>query len=200
MATAAPAALMTAEAFLALPDDGMDRMLIRGRVWEKPTTPWDRWHSRVEARIAHLLRNWLESQPPPRGDVFSGEAGFRIRRSPDTVVGIDVAYASAEVAERNPDDARLVDGPPILAVEILSPTDKHEEIVAKVKGYLEAGVPLAWIVDPHFETVTVFRPDGRPEMFYGDDELAGETHLPGFRIKASEIFARSTRSSADPDA
>ncbi|MEX0702042.1 MAG: hypothetical protein WD069_08095 [Planctomycetales bacterium] len=86
-ATETSSRLMTAEEFLALPEDGMERMLIRGRLWEKPVTRRNRWHSWIEARIVYLLWDWLESQPKPRGLVHSGEAGFRLHRDPDTFVG-----------------------------------------------------------------------------------------------------------------
>ncbi len=180
--------LMTAEEFLALPDDGMERMLIRGHVWEKPMTRRNRWHSRTEAYIAHILQLWLREQKKPRGEVYSGEAGFLLRGEPSTVMGIDVAYVSAEVAARDPRDTTLIDGAPILAVEILSPSDKHEEITAKVDDLLAAGTALVWVVDPHFETIVVHRPGAHPEMFTGDEILTAEPHLPGFQVRAADIF------------
>ena len=190
MSTAAPPALMTAEEFLALPDNGTERMLIRGRLWEKPMTRRNRWHSRTEARIAHLLGTWLETQPEPRGEIYSGEAGCRLRSDPGSIVGIDVCFVSAEIAARDAADTRLIDGPPVLAVEILSPSDKQDEITAKVDEYLSCGVPLVWVVDPHFKTVIVHRPNRTPEMFAGDDEMSADPHLPGFHIPVSSIFKR----------
>jgi len=191
MSTAAPEKLMTVEEFLALPDDdGVERMLICGRLWEKPMTRRNRWHSSTEARIAQLLANWVDAQPQPRGEVYSGEAGFLLRRNPDSTVVIDVAYVSAETASRQTEETTLIDGIPVLAVEILSPSDKQNEIAAKVDDYLSVGVPLVWVVDPHFQTVLVHRPDHRPELFYGDDQLIGDPHLPGFHVKAADIFAR----------
>lgn len=190
MATTLSIDLMTVDEFLALPDDGMERMLIQGILWEKPMTRRNRWHSWIEARIAYLLWVWLETQPRPRGQVFSGEVGCLLRRSPNTVVGIDVAYFSDEIASREPADTRLVDGPPLLAVEILSPSDKLEEVTARVDEYLAVVVPVVWVVDPHFQTVTVYRPSAPPEMFTGERELTAEPHLPGFRTTASTIFTR----------
>jgi Uma2 family endonuclease len=64
----------------------------------------------------------------PKGEVLVGEAGIRLRRNPDTTVGVDVAYISAETADTNPDPERMVEGVPVLIVEILSPSDKHREI------------------------------------------------------------------------
>jgi Uma2 family endonuclease len=191
MSTAAPEKLMSVEEFLALPEDeGKDRMLIRGQLWEKPMTRRNRWHSKTEARIAGLLDRWLQSQPAPRGEIYSGEAGVLLRRDPDTVVGIDVCYVAPEVADKDSEDTRLIDGAPILAVEILSPSDKQEEITAKVDEYLAAGVKLVWVVDPHFKTVVVHEPAKQPKMFAGEDELLGDPHLPGFRTSVSAIFRR----------
>ena len=181
---------MTTEEFLALPDDGIERMLIRGRVYElgATLTKRNRWHSKIEARIAAIIDRWLETQPEPRGELFSGEAGFRL--GPDTTVGIDVALASADVMARQQDSDRLIDGPPMLAVEILSPSDEHETIVEKINSYLEAGVKLIWVVDPDFQSVTIYRPDANPTLLSGEDEISGDPHLPGFRVPVSKFFSR----------
>ena len=181
--------LMTVEEFFSLPDnDDCERMLIQGRLWEKPMTRRNRWHSSTEARIASLLDQWVRRQPKPRGRVYSGEGGFVLRDSPSTAVGIDVAYASAEVVQACDTTTRMVNGPPVLAVEILSPNDKQEEIIGKVREYLDVGVALVWIVEPEFQTVTVYRPNDRPRLFTGGDVLSGEPHMPGLQITVSEIF------------
>lgn len=180
--------LMTTEELLAMPEDGVERDLIRGQLRERPMTRRNRRHSRAEGRITQFLLNWLDQQPEPRGEVLVGEAGVRLRQDPDTTVGIDVAYISAATANRNADDAALVDGPPVLAVEILSPSDKHEDIVLKVVSYLEAGVPLVWVVDPAFRTVLVYRPDTEPELFNVTEDLVGDPHLPGLRVPVKAIF------------
>src|ERR1700730_6145698 len=109
---------MTTEELFALPDnEDVDRELIGGRLWEEPMSTRTPRHSQIEARVAHLLGTWLNQSPQPRGRVFSGECAFRIRRHPDTTVGIDIAYVSAELAARTPDDATWIDGAPLLAVE-----------------------------------------------------------------------------------
>src|SRR4051794_7733229 len=98
---------MTTEKLLALPDDGVERWLIRGQLREKlpaadlrehPRTIRNRWHSRIEMRLGQLLGNWLDQQPKPRGEIYGGEVGVRMRRNPDTTVGCDVVYVAAELA------------------------------------------------------------------------------------------------------
>ncbi len=187
--TATAARTMTTEELLAMPDDGVERYLIRGRLVEGTSvTRRNRRHSRAESTIAYLLSRWLASQPEPRGEVLTGEAGFHLHDNPPTTVGIDVAYISAQTARDNPDDAWLIEGSPVLAVEILSPSDEQEDILDKVREYLEAGVKLVWIVEPVFRTVMVYRPDAEPVSFNAQQELTGEPHLPGFRVPVAQIF------------
>ena len=190
MTAAAAPALMTTEALLALPQNGVERWLIRGQLREKPLTVRNRWHSSIMAQITHLLKSWLDQQPEPRGSVLCGEAGCRLRRNPDTTVGIDVVYVSAELAAQESEGTSLIDGVPVLVVEILSPSDRLEEIDEKVDDYLSAGVALVWVVDPHDRTVLVYRPEKEPELFNALQELSGEPHLPGFHVPVARLFDR----------
>src|SRR2546423_3479603 len=103
--TAVQTPLTTTEELLALPEDGIERDLIRGQLRELGMTRRNRRHSETEPSVVAVLKEWLKRQPEPRGTVLSGEAGFRLRRDPDTTVGIDVAYISAETARANPPDA-----------------------------------------------------------------------------------------------
>ena len=181
--------LLTTQDFLAMPEeDQVEYELIRGELRQHPMTRRNFSHGRTTTNIAAILKSWLENQPGAKGLVLTGEAGFCLRHDPDTTVGIDVAYISAELAAQTPRTARLVDGIPVLAVEILSPSDKHEDVSEKVEEYLAAGVFLVWIVDPVFATISVYRPDALPQLFNRNQEVSGEPHLPGLKIPVSKIF------------
>jgi Uma2 family endonuclease len=173
---------MTTEELLALPDDGMERWLIAGALRERPMTVRNRFHSRALICVGTELELCLRQQPAPRGQVLGGEAGVRLSRDPDTTVGIDLVYVSAEVVVRQTDETMLIDGVPTLAVEILLPDDTIEEIHEKITVYLSAGVPFVWVVNVYDRTVTVYRPDAEPELLNVRQELSGEPHLPGFRV------------------
>ena len=182
--------LMNTEELLALPENGMERDLIRGELREKPMTRRNPQHSYSESKIAQFLWNWLDQQPEPRGEVLDGEVGFRLRRDPDTTVGIDAAYISAELSAATPKNARLIDGIPILAVEILSPSNTYAEVMEKVEDYVAVGVPLTWVVEPVFRTVTIYRPGHEPELLNSLQELTGDPHLPGFRAPVAALFRK----------
>jgi Uma2 family endonuclease len=189
MHVAAAPRLMTTEELLALPDDGVERWLINGQLRERPMTYRNRWHSRAMTRVAHFLETWREQQPEPRGSVLCGEVGCRLRHDPDTTFGIDAVYISPELAAQESDETRIINGVPVLAVEILSPSNTEEEINEKLDSYLQAGVPLVWVIDPHYRTVTIYRPGQEPELVNARQELTGDPHLPGFRVPVAHLFA-----------
>ncbi|MDB5350602.1 MAG: hypothetical protein JWN86_1849 [Planctomycetota bacterium] len=186
MATVAPP--LTPDQVLAMPDDGVRRELIRGELREKPWKPHVRSHAFAVARVASQLEIWLDEQPEPRGEVVCGEAGFILGM--DSGVGIDVAYLSAELSAATPESDAFIHGAPVLAVEILSPSDTIEDIEEKVDLYLESGVGVVWILSPRFRTVTVYRPGAEPVFYNALQELGDEPLLPGFRVAVVNLFSR----------
>ena len=182
-------ALMTAEEFLALPDDdGIERELIRGELREKPMTVRNKKHTRVAARLTTKLSIWLDSHETASGEIHVGEVGSVLSRDPTSIVGIDVAYFSTAVAQRESCITTLVDGPPILAVEILSPSDQIEDIYAKVEEYLEAGVKVVWIVNPYAKSVEVHRPQQELAVFTASQSIVGDESLPGLQMDVRSLF------------
>ena len=76
----------------------------------------------------------------------------------------DISVYPQEAADYRHDEACRADLP-LLAVEILSPTQSHQEVVEKAEVYLRNGVKSCWIVTPPLRTLTVLLPDGREEVF-----------------------------------
>jgi Uma2 family endonuclease len=184
--------LMTAEEFLALPDDGVERWLIRGELREKRDTDMtmrNKVHSITEGHVTGLLWMWLRGQSEPRGAVVCGEAGFLLRRTPATITaGVDVAVITAEQADVKAPDTALAEGPPLLIAEILSPYDKTEEVVERVEEYLTCGVPQVWVLNPYFKTITIHRPGQDPAALDATDTITGDPELPGFSAPVADFF------------
>jgi Uma2 family endonuclease len=78
--------------------------------------------------------------------------------TPDIVV-----YPWRPVDFRHDDIVR--NDPPLLAIEIFSPTQGAQEILDKTEIYFRNGVKSCWIVSPAFRTITVLKPDGSQEIY-----------------------------------
>jgi Uma2 family endonuclease len=177
---------MTVEDVYALPDDGTRYELAAGRLLAEPLPA--PLHGRIIATIVTLLHAF--SRRRGLGIVMTADAGFILARGPDTLRGPDVSYVTRERYDALADETRAFPGPPDLAVEVLSPRDRWNDVHAKVADYLAAGTRLVWIVDPRLEQVSVYRELLAPRRLDAEEELDGEDVLPGFRVRVREIFER----------
>ena len=196
IATTAP---VTLEEFLrreAEAPEGVTLELIDGEIVERPMTVRRPSHTRTSARLAQVLLNWLDNQAKVVGTVDVGEVRCRLQRDPETIVGIDVGFWEGEVFANLPASVSLYDGPPVVAIEVLSPSDTHEGVTDKLFLYLSRGVPQVWIVDPDLETVTIHRPDADPQLFSSRQTLTAEPELAGFSVPVAQLFHSRSTSSA----
>ncbi len=74
---------------------------------------------------------------------------------------------------------------PITAVEILSPTQSVEELVAKFEVYFKAGVRSGWLVQPALQTVFLLTPDHKIAVFHDEPFLDPAT---GIGLDLTEVF------------
>lgn len=192
MAASIVAGRMTADEFLELDriaDPDIHRELINGEVREYPNmTHRNARHAEAISRISHELLKWLDADSARIGTVASGEARCRLVAEFETLVGLDVAYFEGKQFVDRPANVSYFDGPPVVAVEVLSASDTHEDVSTKIEAYLTAGVKQVWIVDPRYRTVTVFRSDRSPALFAEDQEFRGEPKLPGFQPMVRSFF------------
>lgn len=192
MSTAATTKLMTLDEFLAIPEDGVERWLIRGELREKRDTDMTRRnkpHSITEANVTALLWVWLRTQSQPRGAVVCGEAGVILRRNPETVTaGVDVAVITAAQADARDPDTNMIVGPPTLIAEVRSPNDTEDEIAERVGEYLDCGVPVVWVISTHFRTVTIHRLGANPVALDAAGTITGDPELPGFSCPVADFF------------
>jgi Uma2 family endonuclease len=167
MTAATAEALLTAEEYLLLPDNGQPTELVRGKV--VPTNipaPQHGYHCNL---ISHRLSSFVEEND--LGRVMCNDAGVIVQRGPDTVRGPDVSYFSFNRLPRGPLPRGYLNVVPELVFEVRSPSDRWSEITAKVGEYLRAGITVACVLDPDARTLTVFRDDAAPVVLNAADEL-----------------------------
>ena len=173
---------LTAEAFFGSPDAPRHCELVRGEV--RAMTPPGYEHARVQSRLIQLLAEQVEARG--HGHVI-GEAGFVLAREPDTVRAPDVSIlpVGRPVRARG---GSYIEGPPLVAIEIRSPSDGSRRLGEAVDDYLAAGTRAVWVVDPPARSVRVHRPD-RPVLHLGPaDWLEGGELLPGLRLSVAAIL------------
>ncbi|MES3629526.1 MAG: Uma2 family endonuclease [Longimonas sp.] len=59
-------------------------------------------------------------------------------------------------------DTTQVSEPPLLAVEIVSPSQSTQDVADKIHVMLDAGVESCWLVQPAMQTITVYTNDAKP--------------------------------------
>lgn len=142
-------------------------------------------HGRFASRIVAALENHVATRG--LGVVTTAEAGFQLAHDPDTVRAPDVAFVRSQ---RIPSGGvkGFFQGAPDIAVEVVSPSDRPNEVAAKAQDWLQAGCSLVWIVDPESHTVTVHRSGEEIAVLTADDSLTGGDVLPEFSLSVADIF------------
>ena len=179
--TASPL-LMTAEELLATRVPNKNTELVRGRLVVHELSGAQ--HGRVTATLAAQIGSHLHLT---RVGLAVIGTGFTLFRAPDTVRAPDIAFVRRE---RLPDPLPVgyPELAPDLVVEVLSPSDRPGEVLAKVGDWLEAGALLVWVIDPERRLARVYRADGTEEIVTADQALKGEDVVPGFACPLAEVL------------
>lgn len=139
-------------------------------------------HNLIRQRIAMRLTEFAESRA--LGLVVE-EMDFRLRE--DTVRNPDVAFIPAERANGIDLDKSPVEGAPALAVEVISPHNRADDMARKIHQYLHAGCQTVWVVYPSLRMVEVHSNRGVRQV-QEPAVLHEETLLSGFSLSLSHIF------------
>ena len=175
--------LVTAEELWRMGSRGENYELVRGELIEM--TPPGGIHGSTAVNLGSLLLSFIKAR---NLGVVMVETGYRLASNPDTVRGPDISFLSATKIPSNGLPDGYIDGPPDLAVEIVSPGDTASEIQDKVQDYLAYGTPMVWVVYPQQRLVIVHDPDGTARTLRETDTLSGEAIIPGFSCQVAEIF------------
>ena len=131
----------------ATPNDGKRYELIDGVLLVNPSP--SPIHQRVLRRLSEQLTAYFH--PRAIGEVFFAPLDVILTPhdvfEPDLIVVGDPSHISH----------RGIEAPPLLAVEILSPSTRRVDLGVKFARYAKLGIQHYWIVDPDAERVGCFR-------------------------------------------
>ena len=178
--------LLTADEFYAFccKNDGRYE-LVRGEVTE--LSPVNKIHGMASGRIYHYMFSYLLENPI--GEVFV-DTGYVLEQIPDTVRGPDVTFISRErLAEGYINEPGFHPGPPDIAIEVISPSNRPGEMRRKLREYFDSGAQRVWYVYPDTRSVAAHFPDGSVRHYAEPDTLEEPELLPGFALPVRAIFA-----------
>lgn len=77
---------------------------------------------------------------------------------------------------------------PNLAVEIVSPSNRYQELIEKKNEYFQVGVEEVWIVVPSAREISIYESGGDVRIVNGSAVLTAERLLPGFKMLLDDLF------------
>jgi len=132
---------------LGTPNDGKRYELICGELFVNPAP--SRIHQRISRRLQRQIEDYFHDRK--LGEVFN--APFDVILTPHDVFEPDLLV----VGDPSHTTERGVEKPPLLVVEILSPSTRKVDRGVKFRRYGELGVLHCWIVEPDAKRVECYR-------------------------------------------
>lgn len=174
---------ITFEEFCARSPDGQKADLIDGEVFV--ASP-DSFHAGTLFGWLHALMSFYV-EAKDLGQIVGSRIAFRLgdRNGPEP----DLAILHKRHASRIHEN--FVEGPPDLAMEIVSPESIERDYEKKYLQYQRAGVPEYWIIDEELEAVRLFV-QGPRHRFREVPPRKGTYHsqvLPGFRLDSAWLWS-----------
>lgn len=138
-------------------------------------------HGQIQAKLSTYWRNYMDSSGQG-GEVYT-DVPCRTNKQGHRP---DVAYLTPELLAQFGNSDVLPQSFPLIA-EIISPTDKAEEVFAKAKEYLQSGCQEVWLVLPESQWIVVITQQQRFLLSMGE-VVSTQTTLQGFRVAVEELL------------
>lgn len=140
-------ARLTYDDYAAIPSDGRIYQIVDGEVYVTPAP--SPFHQRASKRLQRQLEEFFERSG--RAEVFNAPIDLILTDSdvmqPDIVVVAD----PASVTQRG------IEAPPLLVVEIVSPSTEKYDRQIKARRLAALAVPHYWVLDPAAQRLECYR-------------------------------------------
>lgn len=162
----------------ALPDDGHRQELIDGCLIVTPAP--SAGHQVAALELFFQLRQQVPDELRVLAAPLDVALDDRNVLQPDVLVARKEAFTSRELPQ-----------PPLLAVEVLSPSTRLIDLNLKKARYEASGCPSYWVVDPGEESITVWElahsSYSQVGQATGDQSLELTTPFPA-TVRLTELF------------
>ena len=160
--------LISEEEYLQMTFDGPEPDFVDGEIVDRGMPNLS--HSKVARRLGRVLG------PVEDRTGACAMPELRVRVSSKRLRVVDLAVFRTMPSKLVPDS------PPWIAIEIVSPDDKHDTILRKLSEYQSWGVPHILLIDPPFKSIAVYRDGSLTSVnTFHEPEL-------GITISRSDLF------------
>ncbi|HUI79829.1 MAG TPA: Uma2 family endonuclease [Bryobacteraceae bacterium] len=167
--------LLSFEEFEQLPSEPGKMELLDGELIRLPPAKFK--HASAAHRLRDLLKPLVASAGASLGEAYV-EMGYKLGKRTWLQPDVSISFFNQPCGD-------YLDGAPALAVEIISESNRAEDMDRKVKAYLASGGIEVWVIYPKTQSVWVFR-KGPAEEFRGS--LRSEI-TPGLVIDLDQLFS-----------
>jgi Uma2 family endonuclease len=140
-------------------------------------------HQRVSRRLEHQLEDYFHERSI--GEVFYAPLDVILTDHDIFIPDLLVVSNPSTISKRG------IDGPPLLIVEILSPSTSQRDGGVKARRYAELGVEHYWITDPETHRLECHRLiDGAFRMIRAaeGDAVLSHPDFPGLEIDLAKLW------------
>jgi Uma2 family endonuclease len=167
-----------------LPSGPIDFELDNGRLVLIMVPPGN-IHGAAQSNIATHLK--VQGEFKGHGKART-EVGVVLWRAPDRVVTPDVLFIATKSLPIRTSPEGYLETIPELVVEVRSKNDSPRYVERKIKHYLQAGVEVAWVVDPATKTVSVHTAQVAPVVLTEADILELPRVIADFSLSVADVF------------
>lgn len=77
----------------------------------------------------------------------------------------------------------------LFAVEILSESERHEDVLDKIDDYFDGGAQLVWYIVPRRREVYAYTAPGQMALYRADQTLSAAPVVPDLQFAVADLFA-----------
>jgi Uma2 family endonuclease len=165
----ASSTVITAEQYLATHlGDEYPPEFVRGELVYRSIPKW------LHSRLQHLLSVRLH------------QAGLLCAPELHVRVADDVIRIADIAVYREAPEEEIPSSPALIIIEVVSPDDRHQELLRKLEDYRAWGAEHIWVVEPLLAKFHVYRNGNLNEVH------AFELSEFGLSVNAAQLFAEAT--------
>ncbi len=152
---------------------------VRGRIIEKSEMKQAEY-----LIIRFLTRLFAKTAAYVQGDELTPEMDSYIdetrKRRPDLAYFTAAQIEATRTGERQRTQ---------FAIEILSDSESHQDVLDKVQDYFDAGVQLVWYVIPESQKIYVYTSPDASQAYKGSAIISAAPVVPDFQFTVADLFA-----------